>query len=113
MLETQLLEMLESTITVTPVVSRRKDLAPTYGTPVNVRAHLQGKRVSMRSVDGENVFADGIAHLDDVYAWITTDCKLQLPTGVAQIVAVDTRYGPNMQTGKFGPYQTVLFYGVR
>lgn len=112
--EQALLELLESEVTLAPPAGpARRDGLTTPGEPVTIQAHVKVKRHMVRNQAGEEVPAEGRVSLDDYYAAIDHAWTLTLPDGSSpEIITVDTRYGPNVDTGVNGPYQTVLHFGA-
>lgn len=110
-IEAELLELLESVVSVAPAGDTRRDGKVTPGEAVSIRAHVQLKRHMVRNQEGQEVVAQGMALLDDAYPWIDERCRVVLPDGnPVVLVAVETAYGLNEDTGVNGPYQTVLHY---
>lgn len=103
---------MESQAVVAPAASQRRDGHPTLGAPVSIQCHVETKRHLVLTLGGEQVVAEGRVLLDDVYEWIDEQAQLTLPDGSKPpLVWVETTYGPNLNTGGSGPYQTILHFG--
>lgn len=105
MIDPELLEMLESEVTIALPTSdaRTSDGKRTMGTPAPYRAHVEARRDMVRNASGEEVLASGFVYLDAAYPSIKESAKLTLPDGrTPTILAVETTYGTD------GPYQTVI-----
>jgi hypothetical protein len=110
--EAALLELFESQVQLAPMTELRRDGHPTTGDAVTIVAHLQFERHKVMTQGGEEAVAEGMVLLDGVYSWADVDCVLTLPDGSSPpLVAVETLYGPNLDTGTSGPYMTKLHFG--
>jgi len=102
-IDTELMEMLESTVTIAPVASRGLDGHRNPGTPVEYRAHVEWGQSIVRNASGEDVSSAGRCHLDSYYPAVKETSFLTLPDGATPtIVAVTVTYD------SAGPYQTVV-----
>lgn len=103
MIDPELLEMLESMVTIAPVASRSLDGRRTPGTPVSYKAHVEWGQTIVRNASGEDVSSAGRCHLDSYYPAVKETSFLTLPDGATPtIVAVQVTYDTA------GPYQTVV-----
>lgn len=112
MIEAALLELYESSCTLRPVTGHRRDGMPAYGAPETERCHLEVQNRRTVNAAGDEVTAAGRVHLTVPRTDITEEWQIALPGGATpRIVAVETTYGLNLDTGENGPYQTLIYYG--
>jgi hypothetical protein len=105
MIDPELLELLESTVTIASPNARALDGKRAFGTAVSYRAHVERRNDMIRNASGEEVMAAGRCLLDSYYASIREADRLTLPDGVQpSVVAVEHSYDSN------GPYQTVVYW---
>jgi hypothetical protein len=104
-IDQELLELLESQVTVKPLSGRGLDGKQTHGTAVSYRCHVERKQRVVVNARGQEVPSSGRCLLDDAYPAITESSLLTLPDGsTPPIVAVETTYD------SAGPYQTVVYF---
>jgi len=100
-------EMLTSTVTVYPLISRDSYSKPTYGTGVAYSARISERHVKVRDPNGEEVVADGKILIDG-NPTIPADSKIILPDlSEPVIMAVNRAYDEN------GPHHTRIFFAKR
>lgn len=105
MIDRELLELLESTVTIAPVSTRALDGKATYGTAVSYRAHVERRRDMVRNASGEEVMYAGRCLLDGAYPAVKESARITLPDGSQpSLIAVETTYDGS------GPYQTVVYW---
>lgn len=111
--EAELLELFESEVTVKPADALNRAGEATWGIPALVQAHIERKAHLVVDTEGRQVRAEGRVLLTTVEQWIDTACQLVLDDGATPpILVVETTYGPNLDTGTSGPYQTILHFGA-
>jgi hypothetical protein len=81
MIDVELLEMLESTVTIAPLTARALDGKKSHGSADDYRAHISVRHDMVRNTSGEEVMAAGSADLDSAYPDITESSLLTLQDG--------------------------------
>ena len=105
MIDFELLEMLESVVAIAPADQRALDGKRTYGSSVNIQAHIEVRNDMVRNTSGEEVMSAGRCDLDSHYPNVDESSRLILPDGAQPtVVAVAHTYDSN------GPYQTVVYW---
>lgn len=105
MIDSGLLELLESTVTIASPTSRGLDGKQAFGTAASYQAHISNRRDMVRNASGEEVMSNGSADLDSAYPDLRESDKITLPDGTTPtIVAISTSYD------SVGAYQTTVYW---
>lgn len=105
MIDIELMELLESTVTIAGTTTRALDGKATRGTGLPYRAHISDRRDMVRNASGEEVMSNGSADLDSAYPEVTESSQITLPDGsTPSIIAVSLSYD------SAGPFQTTVYW---
>ena len=102
-LDVEFLDMLTETVAIKPWSSQDEYTEPTYGTSVNYKARVSGKRTLVRNAEGQEVVSTHAVYLGQYLAASTKD-EITLPDGTKPPV-LSVKQSPD----DAGGYATVLY----
>ena len=102
-LDTEFLDMLTETVAIKPWSSQDEYTEPTYGTSVDYKARVSGKRTLVRNADGQEVVSSKSVYLGQ-YLDVTTKAQITLPDATTPPI-LSVKQSPD----DAGGYATVLY----
>ena len=102
-LDVEFLDMLTETVAIKPWSSQDEYSEPTYGTSVNYKARVSGKRTLVRNAEGQEVVSTHAVYLGQYLAASTKD-EITLPDGTKPPI-LSVKQSPD----DAGGYATVLY----